>query len=365
MRFELDDEIGLLRQSIRDFLEKEASLERMRPVMEESAEGYPPALYRAMAELGYLGLWLPEAKGGAGLGALGLTVLLHEMGRVAGPGPLLELAVASELLAASDRADAWLAQLIEGDATLILADTEAGAADRSTPPACEFREGRVVGQKRFVAYGAHADAFLVTTRQGLVLVEREAPGLEITALRTVDHAQRFVDLSLASPGTLLLDAAGSERARDHAFRIGALGAAAILLGLMERALEITLDYIKEREAFGAPIASFQALQHRAADMLLQTESTRAATYRAAWAADHRAGAADHQDGESTMLIATAKAYAADAARFVCGQAIQLHGGVGFTWEYDPHIYYKRAKTLEQAYGSTRWQIERVLEARGL
>jgi alkylation response protein AidB-like acyl-CoA dehydrogenase len=127
---------------------------------------------------------------------------------------------------------------------------------------------------------------------------------------------------------------------------------------MERALEITIAYMRERHAFRAPIASFQALQHRSSDMLLRTECTRGAVYRAAWMADE-------QPEQAALAIAAAKVYAGDAGRSVCGEAIQLHGGVGFTWEYDPHVYLKRVKTLEQFYGSTGQQLESVLAAAGL
>jgi len=136
-------------------------------------------------------------------------------------------------------------------------------------------------------------------------------------------------------------------------RLGALGASAQMFGLMERSLELAVAYTSEREAFGVPIGSFQALQHRCADMLIQTESTRSATFRAAWAEE--TGTED-----SSYLTSVAKAWAGPAGRFVCGQAIQLFGGVGFTWEYDPHIYLKRLKTLEQFHGSTTWHVENAL-----
>ena len=127
---------------------------------------------------------------------------------------------------------------------------------------------------------------------------------------------------------------------------------------MERSLELSVAYLKDRKAFGVPIGSFQALQHRAAEMLLRTESSRSAVYRAAWAFDHDPAAAP-------LLAAAAKAYCGDAGRYVCGETIQIFGGVGYTWEYDPHIYWKRVKTLEQFCGSTREQLEAVLEAAGI
>jgi len=139
--------------------------------------------------------------------------------------------------------------------------------------------------------------------------------------------------------------------------LAATGAAAMLFGLMSRALEITLDYVKARQAFGRPIGAFQALQHRLAEMLLRVESTRSAVYRAAWCIDTG-------DADTALAAAAAKAYAGDAARLVCGESIQMHGGIGFTWEVDLHFYFKRVKTLEQLYGSTEAQLERALAAAG-
>jgi alkylation response protein AidB-like acyl-CoA dehydrogenase len=211
--------------------------------------------------------------------------------------------------------------------------------------------------KRFVPFGAQADALIVETTGGLVLVPRPAAGWSAKPMPTIDHAQRFAEIALDDAGTLLCEGAPACQAIGEADRFGALGASAMLLGLMERALEITTAYTMERQAFGAPIASFQALQHRAADMLLQTESARSAVYRAAFAAEH-------QPEEAAYLIAVAKAWTGPGARLVCGEAIQMHGGVGFTWEYDPHVFLKRVKTLEQFHGSTRAMTERVLAAKG-
>ncbi len=358
MRFELSDEHALLRQSARELLESEAPLETTRPVMEDDPEGTPKALYATLAELGYLGLWLSEDEGGAGLGYLGLAVLQHELGRVACPGPALELCVAIEALRQCGERE-WRGRAIEGEALVVLADAENrdGADGGDAEYESRFADARVRGHKRYVAFGAGADAHLVTTREGLALAPRGDAGPDATPLRSVDHAQRWADLVFDGPATLLAAGSDGERVLDATRRVGSLAAAAHLLGLMERALEITLDYLKERETFGAPIGSHQALQHRAADMLLRTESSRSAVYRAAWALDA-------EPESAPLLVAAAKAYAGDAARFVCGQSIQLHGGVGFTWEYDPHIFYKRCKTLEQRYGSTRQQLDAALHAAG-
>jgi len=353
MQFELNEDQALLRASTRELLEKEAPLAEMRAVMEETAEGYSKALFQKLGELGYPGLLLDEEEGG--LGAVAFAIVMAEMGRVAFPGPFLDLAIAARVLAAcGEPAAAIAARAAAGDALVVIARSEdPGNADPATPTTA-FRDGRVVGTKVFVPFGAQADALLVETTSGLVLVERPGAGWNATPLQTIDHAQRFATITLDDPGTLVADPGASVALLDDALRLGALGAAAMLFGLMERALEIAVAYTSERRAFGVPIGSFQALQHRCADMLLQVESSRSAVFRAAWAEEN-------EPGEAAYLTSVAKAWAGPAGRQVCGQAIQLLGGVGFTWEYDPHIYLKRVKTLEAFHGTARWHTEQALQ----
>lgn len=359
MQFDLDEDRALLRSSTRELLEKEAPVTATRPIMEASADGFPRALYLRLAELGYLGLLLDEADGGSGMGPIGLAAVLHEMGRVALPGPYLDLVLSVEILrrAGGNVAAQWRRDLVAGERLVVTADGEGLAGVEPEAPATRFEGGRVRGRKLFVPYGASADALIVTTAEGFVLVERPAAGWTATSLATLDHAQRFAEIVLDAPGTLLAAGAAACEIAGAISRLGALGAAAVLLGLEERCLELAVDYLIERKAFGVPIGSFQALQHRAADMLLRVESSRASVYRAAWALEHDPSSAE-------LPIAAAKAYCGDAARLVCGETIQLFGGVGYTWEYDPHIYFKRVKTLEQRYGTTREQLERALQAIG-
>ena len=357
MQFALDEDRALLARSTRELLEKEAPLATNRQIMESEPAGYSKALFRQLGELGYPSLLLSEAEGG--LGPIAFAAVLQEMGRVALPGPFLDLALAIQVLAgsANDAAKKWLARAAAGEALVVVARGESLVTGDAGAPATTFANGRVSGVKRFVPFGAQADALLAETTAGVVLVERPAGGWNAKALPTIDHAQRFAEIALDGPGALLCEGQAACRAMGDVDRLGALGASAFLLGLMERALEITLAYTMERQAFGAPIASFQALQHRAADMVLQVESARASLYRAAFACEASASDAGY-------LVAVAKAWAGPAARLVCGEAVQMHGGVGFTWEYDPHVYLKRVKTLEQFYGSTRAQLEHALQARG-
>lgn len=359
MRFELDEDRALLKSSTRELLERESPLSEGRGVM-EGPEGFSSKLGDQLAELGYLGLTLPESKGGAGVGRIGLAAVLHEAGRVALPGPYLDLVLAAEALhhVGGSAADGLLAELVAGRKRVILARAETVSDLEPATPTTRFEGGRVRGTKTFVPFGAAADVLLVTTAEGLARAERPAQGFRSTALPTLDHAQRFVEIALDCPGTLLASPAATTQCLEAVDRLAALGAAALMLGLMERSLELSVAYLKDRKAFGVPIGSFQALQHRAAEMLLRVESSRSAVYRAAWAFDH-------DPGSAPLLAATAKAYCGDSARTVCGETIQIFGGVGYTWEYDPHVYWKRVKTLEQFYGSTRCQLEAVLEASGI
>lgn len=349
MKFDLSDDQALLRSSTRDFLSSELSLEKSRSVMEHSKDGFDAAEWRRLAEMGYLGLALPARAGGQELGAIELAIVQEEMGRMCVPGPFLDVVLAASVLAAAGGRDALVRDVVAGKKIVVIARHDAPfAGTAATPLAAQGT--RVRGTKYFVPFAAAADALIVTTAEGLVLVEGP---FDVTPLQTIDLAQRFGDVALDHEGASL----GPLTLLDRVDRLGAVAAAAMMLGLMARSLEMTLEYVQTRQAFARPIGAFQALQHRMADMLLKVESTRSAVYRAAWCLDV-------DDAEAALACATAKAYAGDAARLVCGEAIQMHGGIGFTWELDLHLYFKRAKTLEQHYGSTEAQLELALAAAG-
>jgi alkylation response protein AidB-like acyl-CoA dehydrogenase len=356
VQFELNEDHTLLQSSTREFLENESPLEKVRTVTEETPEGFSRDVHAQLAELGYLGLTLPEDREGAGMSPVGLAAVMHEMGRAAFPGPFLDVLLGAEVLSRldGDLAAGLLRQVVQGEKIVLVARAETLTHTREPAPEVHFSEGTVKGIKGPIAFGASADALLVTTQQGLVLVSRPEAGWNLVSLDTSDHAQRFVRITLDDPGELVSD----QGVPEEVDLLGTLGASGLLLGLMECSLELAVDYLKERQAFGRKIGSFQALQHRAADMWIQMESSRAAVFRAAWALEE-------QREEAPFLVAAAKAYSGDAAGFVCGETIQLFGGVGFTWEYDPHIYFKRVKTLQQLYGSTRNQLELALQAKGL
>jgi alkylation response protein AidB-like acyl-CoA dehydrogenase len=265
------------------------------------------------------------------------------------PGPYLDVALACALLADAGGQESLLADVGAGRALVVIARNDASFTGRAAEET-RFDGGRVRGRKHFVPFAAAADALLVVTPDGVALARKP---FETTPLPTIDPAQRFALVRLDHAATIV----GTPSALERVEQLAAIAAAAELLGIMARCLEATVAYTQTRTAFGQPIGAFQALQHRMAEMLLRTESTRSAVYRAAWCHDTR-------DPETALACAAAKAYAGDAARHVCGEAIQMHGGIGFTWELDVHFYFKRAKTLEQHYGATEVQLERALAAAG-
>jgi alkylation response protein AidB-like acyl-CoA dehydrogenase len=349
MKFELSEDQALLRQSTHDFLSSEWPPARARRIVEHEPRGYEAADWQRLAEMGYLGLILPVAVGGQGLGAVELAIVLEEAGRACMPGPYLDAVLAAAVLADAGGHEALLAAISAGTKLVTLARGDSAFRGTTATPV-RFEGGRVRGTKYFIPFAAQADALLVTAADTLALVPKP---FEVVEMPTMDPAQHFGKVTFDHPAA----AVGPARLLERTDRLAAVAASAMLLGVMSRALEMTLEYVRTRHAFRRPIGSFQALQHRLADMLLKTESTRSAVYRAAWCHDTNAV-------DAPLACAAAKAYAGDAARLVCGESIQMHGGIGFTWELDLHFYFKRAKTLEQFYGSTEVQLEQALAAAG-
>ena len=292
--------------------------------------GYDPAVLRQMGEMGWIGLRVPEAAGGAGLGIAELCVVAEEIGAALAPEPLIACATSATL-----HPDA---AVLAGGAVVPLAWQERPDALGAAPETV-FANGAVTGRKLFVP-ASGASAFLVTTTAGLARVEHDAPGvtLDLAWLQDGGHT-----------ATLTLDNAPASSVPGDpadALEDATLATAAMLLGVMEQAFTITLDFLRTRQQFGKPIGSFQALQHKAADLKLQVELTRASVEAAAATIDAGAAPAVRQ-----AAVSRAKARAASAAMLVTRQAVQLHGGVGYTDEYDVGLYLRRAMVLSNQYGS--------------
>ena len=369
MNFALTADQQLLKNSARTFLETHCAPALVRSLADDP-RGESDTLWKEMTQLGWLGLALPEAYGGSGLGVVETAVLLEELGRVAYPGPYVPTILAASVIAEAGTAaqkQQWLAAVAMGSARATLAFLDADVdwnLESVTTRAERAGTGwRISGIKRFVPWAHVADVLLIPARTpdglGLFLVPASAPGMSLTPVTGIDASTRWVNVKLdgvsVSGDAVLGTPDGARPLLEAALRRGAVGAAAEMLGAARRCLDMTVEYAKVREQFGQPIGSFQAIRHKCAEMLLEVENAHAATYYAAWALD--AGAED-----AAVAASVAKSYVGDAARKVCGESIQVHGGIGFTWEYDLHLYFKHAKALETMYGDADHHRELIVRA---
>ena len=320
-------------------------LERVR-ALRYGEPGFDRAVWREMCGLGWLGLRVAEAAGGSGLGMREYCALAEECGAGLVPEPLIACSMAARVLGSGGKE---LDRLMAGDRIIIPAWQE--RPNTLTPGRdTVLRDGRVSGRKVFVPMAAGADAFLVAANAGLALVARGAAGVSLTIDRTQDGGHY---------GTLTLDNALSQPiAGDLAEAIeeATLATAAYLLGVMERAFAMTLAYLKTRQQFGKPIGSFQALAHRAADLKIQVALTRASVEAAALTLDSSSVQAIRR-----AAVSRAKARASDAAIQVTREAIQMHGGIGYTDEYDVGLYLRKAMVLANLFGSAALHRARYAE----
>ena len=374
MDFGFSEEQEMLRSSARDFLAKEAPMTYVRKMMDDEV-GFTAELWKKMADLGWMGLILPEQYGGSGLDFVDLIVVLEEMGRLVLPGPFFSTVVLGgvALLDGGSAAlkDALLPKLASGELRVTLAQLEPSGrwdADGIQLAAKADGGGFVLsGTKLFVPDAHTADHMVVAGRApgstgtdgiSLFLVDAKAPGITTTQLKTMDQTRKLGEVVLKDvrvPADRVLGPVGQGWALlDRVIDRGKVGLCAEMCGGAQRVLEMSVDYAKVREQFGKPIGSFQAIQHKCANMLVEVESSKSVTYYAAWAVAN--GVA-----EAPLAAAMAKAYCSDAYRHVSGEGIQIHGGIGFTWEHDMHIYFKRAKSSEVTFGDATWNRELVAQ----
>ena len=359
MDFALSEEQEELRRSVRAFLEQKSPETEVRRLM-ETEDGYDPAVWSQMAtQLGLQGLAVPEDLGGSGYTFRELAIVLEEMGRALLPAPFLSTAVLATgaLLRANDDTakKELLPRVASGESIATLAVTEdAGGWDEDAIACAATRNGdgyTLSGVKSFVLDGVVADVVLVAARTdagiGLFAVAGDAPGLTRTPLFTMDQTRKLARIELAHTPARLLGAEGEGwTAIEHALRLGAIALAAEQVGGAQRCLEISVEYAKNRIQFGRPIGSFQAVKHKCADMLLHVELAKSAASYAAWCA-----ATD--DPDLPVAAAMAKSYCSEAFFDVAAETIQVHGGIGFTWEHPAHLYFKRAKSSELYLGDPR------------
>ncbi len=364
MNFGFTEEQNLLRDQVRRFMQDACPISQVRMQM-KSETGVSPSLWRQAAELGWLGLTIPERFGGTGLKWVDLTVVLEETGRGLSPLPIISHTLAATaLLRCGDATQqrAWLPGIADGSriATLALYDEPNWIhADAITLSAAG---GRLRGSKRFVADAGAADSFVVAYRDGsasrLAMIERTSPGVGVALEPIVDETKRLgtltLDVALADLQTMPMSPADLAYLSD----CGAVAVTAESIGAAEAALEITTRYAKERIQFGNPIGKYQGVKHRLAEMFVDIESFKSLLYYASWTVD------DAPD-ELPRAASLAKAYASDAFARVGIDGVQLHGAIGFTAEYDIQLYLKRSKWARPMFGDSDHHYERVAALGGL
>jgi alkylation response protein AidB-like acyl-CoA dehydrogenase len=371
VRLAFSEEQEELRRSVRRFLDDTSPVAEVRRLM-DTDEGWDRAVWKAMAEqVGLQGIHVPEAFGGVGLGHVELGIVLEELGRSLACVPYFStvgLAVNALLASGDERAQRdLLPRLASGKATGTLAVLEPpGSWDLDALATTARREGDrwvVDGTKAFVVDGHTADLLLVAARTpdgpGVFAVEGGAAGVERVPVPQLDQTRKLARVELsAAPATPVGEAGGAGSWLPRALDLAATALAMEQVGGAQRCLDMTVGYAKARHQFGKPIGSFQAIKHRCADMLLRVESARAAAYYAAWAAAEGAE-------ELPAVASLARAYCSEAYSWVAGETIQVHGGIGFTWEHDAHLYFKRAKASELLLGDPAHHRELMLRRIGV
>jgi alkylation response protein AidB-like acyl-CoA dehydrogenase len=374
MDFDLSKPQKLLKDSARAFLARECKPERVRALVETDT-AHDDALWQGIADQGWTGLVVPEEHGGLGLGLVELAAVAEEMGRACLPGGFISTLTAAALIERAGNSvqrAKYLEPIAAGELKATLAFLEESANwDAGAVKLEAVRDGSgnfsLTGKKLFVADAGVADLLICVARDGggagrsgehllLLPVEREAEGLTVKAMPSMDGTRKlyevgFEGVTLAE--TDVLGADGDARgALGGALEVGCAALCAEMVGGMQWVLDTTVEYARTRQQFGRAIGSFQAVQHQCADMLLMTESARSAAYYAAWALTEG-------DASSSVAVSIAKAYCSDAYREVGNRGVQIHGGIGFTWEHDLQLYYKRSKSSETLFGDATFHRERI------
>jgi alkylation response protein AidB-like acyl-CoA dehydrogenase len=352
MQFGLNENQVMLRDSAREFFAVESSPGVVRRLM-DSETGFDRALWAKLTAQGYTGIIFDEAFEGVGLGLVELTLLMEEAGRALLPAPLFStVALAGAVIdacAGPGQKGAYLTKISRGEARATLAFLESNASWDPAELTMTGADGSLSGEKLFVPDAGVADIIVVVCRDGVHVVDRQSSGVSITPMTAMDGTRRLSTISLQSVRSEVL---ANPHGLARGLSIATTALVGEMVGGMQRTLDLTVDYAKTRKQFGKPIGTFQAVQHQCADMYLETESARSAAYYAAWALQE-------QTPDATAAVSIAKLYASDAARTVGNRGIQVHGGMGFTWENDLHLFYRRAKASETTLGDATFHRERL------
>jgi alkylation response protein AidB-like acyl-CoA dehydrogenase len=370
MDFAFSEEQEELRRSVRRFLEDKSPMTEVRRLMETS-EGFDRAVWQQMADqLGLQAMAIPEEFGGAGFSFVELGIVLEETGAALLCAPLFSTVTTASTLLCTDDATAkkeLLPGLASGEqiGTLALSEDSGRWDLEGVQTTAVERDGewRLDGQKMFVIDGHVADLILVTARTeagvSLFAVHGDAEGLTRTPLATMDQTRKQARLELSgTPARLIGEAGAAGRFLPKALDLVVVALAAEQVGGAQRCLDMSVQYAKDRIQFGRPIGSFQAIKHKCADMLLEVESAKSAAYYGSWVA------ANDSD-ELPVVASLAKSYCSEAYFHAAAETIQIHGGIGFTWEHDAHLYFKRAKSSELLFGDPAYHRELLAQRIGI
>ena len=372
MDFAFSEDQELLRSTVRTFIDRGYTETKVREVMAGSA-GNDPALWRQMADqLGLQGLAIAEQHGGSGFGFQEVAVVAEELGRALVPSPFLtSVVLAGSYLGHCDDEGAqkdYLPPIAAGTSIASLAIVEQSGrwdvGDITLTPEHGSAGARLSGTKLFVLDGSLADLLLIAAREpegglSVYAVEGAAPGLRPEPLYTMDQTRKLAHVHLDTvPARLIGHRGGAENALRMALQVTSVALAMEAVGGAQRALEMAVEYAKVRHQFGRPIGSFQAIKHKCADMLVEVEAARSAAYYGVWCAAQ-------ENDELPALASLAKSVCADAYFQVAADNIQVHGGIGFTWEHPAHLYFKRAKSTQILLGDSAYHRERLATLAGI
>jgi len=371
MEFEFTEVHDELRQTVKRFLDNDSAEQKVRGLM-ATDDGFDRDIWAKMAEqMGLPGLIVPEIHGGAGMGLVELAVVLEEMGAALLCAPFLSTAVLAPtaLLGSGDESACGdiLPGIAAGQTIATVAIAEPGGGwelgRMTTRASADGSKWSLDGEKSFVLDGHTADVILVAAQAddglGLFRVEGVADGLERTLLPTLDLTRKLAHLRLQDVRATRVGSGDATAVLEQVLRIAAIALACEQVGGAQRVLDMAVGYAKTRLQFGRAIGSFQAIKHRCADMLVEVEFARSAAYHAAFcAADDRADAL-------AVAVHMAKSYCSDAYFHAAADNIQVHGGMGFTWEHPAHLYFKRAKSSAVLFGSPSAHRERLADRLGL
>ena len=367
MDFGFSEEQEMLRETCQQFLSQEIPLLRVREIAEAGA--FDRGLWSEIAELGFPAITIPEAHGGLGLGLVDLLVLAEEHGRLCQPGPLLSTALVATVLAESGsetQRENWLEKITSGECIATWAHYEPNGGWGPEAATLEAKpEGKgwsLSGAKRLVVDAVDADLFLVSVRRGgapaLCLVPADASGFHVMPHVALDLARPLAEVTFDSvrvDADAMLPLANPVTDIQRALQIAVVLQCGESLGVAEALMDMTVEYAKGREQFGRPIGSFQVIRHKCADMRIALDGIRGFARYAALAV---------QDGfvDVAEAVHAAKSHTGEATSYIAGEALQIHGGVGFTWEYDVHLYLRRAKSNEALWGDPTWHNEQIARA---